>query len=116
MNLNLLAHGIYLLTTFIVVIRVGRICFTHGNQFIIHLVPDNHDMCSRINRLLLLGYYLMNLGLVAISLIFWNTIFSLQQLFELLAVRIGLTLIIIAIMHYLNLFWLVNFLKKLINN
>jgi hypothetical protein len=77
-------------------------------------MPNNHELCTRINRLLLLGYYLMNLGFLAISLMLWDSILSIQQLFELLTFRIGLVLLSIAIMHYFNLFWLTKYLKKLV--
>ena len=116
MNLNLWAYGIYLIITFVVVIIVGRICYTNGNKFVLSLVPDDHELCTRINRLLLLGYYLMNLGFLAISLVLWDSILTVQQLFELITFRIGLVLISIALMHYFNLFWLTRYLKKLIKH
>lgn len=114
MNLNLWAYGIYLLITFVVVILVGRICYTNGNTFVLALVSEHEELCQRINRLLLLGYYLMNLGFVAISLVFWETIESIPHLIEILSMRIGFIVVSIALMHYFNLYWLTKYLRKLI--
>lgn len=114
MNLNLWAYGIYFLITFVVVILVGRICYINGNKYVLTLVSEHEDICQRVNRLLLLGYYLMNLGFVAISLVFWETIDSIPQLIEMLSMRIGFIVVSIALMHYFNLFWLSKYLKKLV--
>ncbi len=114
MNLNLWAYGIYFLITFVVVILVGGICYTNGNKYVLALVSEHEDICQRVNRLLLLGYYLMNLGFVAISLVFWKKIETIPQLIEILSVRVGFIVVSIAIMHYFNLFWLSRYLRKLI--
>jgi len=114
MNLNLWAYGIYFLITFVVVILVGRICYTNGNKYVLAQVSEHEELCQRINRLLLLGYYLMNLGFVAISLVFWETIDSIPNLIEILSIRIGFIVVSIALMHYFNLFWLTKYLRKLI--
>jgi len=114
MNLNITAYGIYLLITGIIIIKVGRVCYNNGNIFVSELIPDHEDLCHRANQLLLVGYYLLNLGYCAMTLISWETITTFGQLIEIIAYKSAIIITIIAIMHYLNIILITKYIKKLI--
>jgi hypothetical protein len=114
MNLNLIGYTIYLLITIFIIIKVGRICYQNGNIYVAQLIPDHMDLCHKINQVLLLGYYLMNIGYCAMTLISWEKIITFNQLIEVIAFKSAIIIGTIAFMHYLNIFVLTKYIQKLI--
>lgn len=114
MNLNIIAYLIYFSITGLIVVKVGRICYNNGNIFISQLIPNNEDLCHKINQLLLVGYYLLNIGYCAMTLISWEKIENITQLIEVITSKSAFIIIAIALMHYINIILLTNYIKKLI--
>ena len=114
MNLNIIGYIIYLTITAIIIIKVGKICYTNGNVFVAQILPNHEDLCLKINQVLLIAYYLFNLGYCAVTLIQWKTIISYTQLFETIAFKTSIIIISIALLHYFNIFIITKQVKKLI--
>lgn len=114
MNLNLIAYGIFLTIISFIIVVVGKICYRNGNIYVMALLPGHEELCIRINKLLLLGYYLLNIGYAAMTLISWQTIVTLPQFVELIAIKSAIIICILSVLHYLNLFLLTNYVQKLI--
>lgn len=114
MNLNIIAYGIYLLVTTIIIVKVGRICYNNGNIYVSALIPDHEDLCHKANQVLLVGYYLMNLGYCAMTLISWEKIIKFHQLIEVISVKTAVIIGTIALLHYTNIFVLTKYIQKLI--
>ena len=114
MNLNLIGYTIYLLITIVIIIKVGRICYQNGNVYVAQLIPEHMGLCHKINQILLLGYYLLNIGYCAMTLISWEKITTLNQLIEVIASKSAIIIGTIALMHYLNIYALTKYIQKLI--
>lgn len=114
MNLNILAYCIYLFITGIIILKVGKICFQNGTIYVTQLIPNHQDLCIRINQTLLLGYYLLNIGYCAMTLIAWKTILNSTELIECIASKTAIIVLTIALMHYTNIFIITKYIKKLI--
>jgi hypothetical protein len=114
MNLNILGYAIYLLITIFIIVKVGRICYQNGNIYVAQLIPDHIDLCHKINQVLLLGYYLMNIGYCAMTLISWEKIITFNQLIEVIAFKSAIIIGTIAFLHYGNIFVLTKYIQKLI--
>lgn len=115
MNLNILSYSIYLTITAIIIFIVGQILYRNGNVFVSQLVPKHEELCKKVNKNLLLGYYLLNLGYCAITILSWEKIETENQLIGIIAYKTSIILFIIGILHYLNIFMITNYIKKLIN-
>jgi len=113
MNLNLITYSLYLVITVLIIIKIGRICYRNGNVFVLHLIPNDKEFCLRINKLLLYGYYLINIGYAVITLSGWTTIQSVLQMIESLSINIAIIVSVLATLHYFNLFWITKFIKKI---
>jgi hypothetical protein len=100
--MNTLAYIIYLVATYIITVHVGLYLYKNGYAYIASLIPDS-NLANTINKLLLLGYYLFNLGYVSIMLHHWAPIVSIAQLIFTLTYKIGLIIISLAIVHYCNM-------------
>ena len=114
MNLNIIGYLIYLSLTSIIIIKVGKLCYDNGNLFVSQLIPNHIELCHQINKMLLLGYYLMNLGYCAMTIISWEKIQSINQLIEIIATKSAIIILTIGIMHYINIILLTKYIKKLI--
>ena len=80
MNLNIIGYLIYLSLTSIIIIKVGKLCYDNGNIFVSQLIPNHEELCLQINKTLLIGYYLLNLGYCAMTIISWEKIQTINQL------------------------------------
>lgn len=114
MNLNIIGYVIYLLITTFIIINVGKICYRNGNIYVAQLIPEHKDLCQKTNQVLLIGYYLLNLGYCAMTLISWDKIISYPQLVEVISIKTATIICIIAILHYFNIFILTKYIQKLI--
>lgn len=114
MNLNIIGYCSYLIITSIIILKVGRICYENGNIYVSTLIPDHEDLCHKINQILLVGYYLLNLGYCAMTLISWDKIISITQLIEIISIKSAIIICIIAAMHYINIYILTKYVQKLI--
>lgn len=114
MNLNIIGYLIYLSITIFIILKVGKICYKNGNIFVSELIPNHTDLCQKINQILLLGYYLLNIGYCAMTLISWEKILSTNQLIEILALKTATIIFIISGLHYTNIIILTKYIHKLI--
>ena len=114
MNLNIIGYAIYLIITTIIITRVGKICYQNGNIYVAQLIPNHEELCQKINQLLLVGYYLLNIGYYAMTIISWERIENPTELIEIITSKSAIIIITIAIMHYINIILLTNYIKKLI--
>ncbi|MFI2741969.1 hypothetical protein ACG2LH_04455 [Zhouia sp. PK063] len=112
MNLNILAYFLYFIITTVIIIYIGFLCFQNGNTYIEHLLPQHLNLALKINQILLLSYYLLNIGYCATTLIGWKTIISITQLLEVISYKMALILIIIGVLHYLNILVITAFITR----
>lgn len=108
-DFNIVAYLIYLPATFYLTIRVGKDLHQRGELYIQQAFPSDPLLVRTVNRFLLIGYYLMNLGYAAISIQLFGDLQSWMNLFETIALRLGYIIMGLGIMHYINLISLVVF-------
>ncbi|MFY8189943.1 MAG: hypothetical protein ACOVK9_03180, partial [Bacteroidia bacterium] len=72
---------------------IGKDLNNRGALFLMQMFNNNEALVSTLNKFLLIGYYLINLGYAAISINFFHQITSWLMLAEELTFRIGLLLI-----------------------
>jgi len=114
MNLNIIGYFIYLSITIFIILKVGKICYKNGNIYVAELIPNHADICQKINQVLLLGYYLLNIGYCAMTLISWQKIISYTQLTEIICAKTAVIIFIISVLHYLNIIVITKYIHKLI--
>lgn len=114
MNLNIIGYILYLSITSVIILKVGKLCYDNGNIFVSQLIPDHLELCHQINKMLLIGYYLLNLGYCAMTLISWEQILTFNQLIEIIAIKSAIIILTIGFMHYINIILLTKYIKKLI--
>ncbi len=112
MNLNLIAYLVYGLIILPVIIFVGRSCHLNGKPFIMHFAKDQKSIGNSISHLLLIGYYLVNIGFTIYIVSKWKQLGSNQETLESICIHIGAILLILAVLHYLNIIGITLFFKR----
>ncbi|RZN82613.1 MAG: hypothetical protein EVB11_07800 [Winogradskyella sp.] len=116
MNYNIITYCIYLPIISFIMVKIGWLFYKNGEVFLLNLFSNNIDFVKSINNLLLIGYYLTNIGYAIITIAYWENINSTVEMINSLSYTIGKIILLLAIMHYNNIFWLKYLNKsKLIN-
>ena len=103
MNYNVGAYTIYLVLMVFIISYVGRYFYSNGRVFILSLLKDNASLTDYINKLLLVAYYLFNIGYAFIKLRNWQKITSLETLLSSLSMNMGVLILILALTHCVNM-------------
>jgi hypothetical protein len=101
--MNTLAYILYLLLTYFITVHVGLRFYKNGKVYILNLLHHNEALTNFINRILLVCYYLLNLGYAAIMIRFWRTIHSWVDLFSSICIMTGRILLTLALIHFCNM-------------
>ena len=93
----------YLLLAITLTVWVARTLFKNGRIFLVDSFLGNDALADSVNHLLVVGFYLVNLGFVALALKSGEKPVDLQGVLETLSVKIGWVLLILGAMHFFNL-------------
>lgn len=115
MNFNIISYLIYFsITTFIIVI-VGKICYRNGTVFVLQIIPNRIDLSQKADQVLLLAYYLLNIGCFIRTLIQCKTIASIPEIVETIANKISIIMLMILVLHFISIFIITKYIQKLIH-
>jgi len=105
MNNNIiLLYGLYIAITIIVTVWVAYTLFKNGKVFLIDIFHGNKDLADAVNNLLLVGFYLVNIGYAVFTLRVVEDIINARILIEVLSLKIGAIILILGGMHFFNMF------------
>ena len=114
MNYIIITYSFYLVITIALTIWVARTLFKNGKVFLIDIFHGNKELADSVNNLLLVGFYLINIGYAVYTLQVTNNIANVQQVIESLSLKIGLIILILGGMHFFNLYIFFTLRKKAI--
>ena len=112
MTLINITYLLYLALTLSLTVWVGNTLKVNGRAFLLETFEDNAPLADSINHLLVVGFYLINVGYLSIVLKESNNIESIRQVIEVLSQKVGWVAIILGFMHFFNLFVFSRFLKR----
>lgn len=112
MTLTAITYLIYVLVTIVATVWVGRTLHQNGAVFLDQIFQGDFDLSKGVNKLLLIGFYLINFGYVLFNLKLRTAVADLQHCIEVLSVKVGFIIIVLGVMHFLNLFVLFYLRKK----
>ena len=104
MNYVILTYCIYLLLSISLTIWVARTLFRNGKIFLVDIFYGNKELADSVNNLLLVGFYLINVGYAVYTLQIYSAITSMQEVIESLSIKLGLIILILGAMHFFNLY------------
>ncbi len=110
-NLTIYAYSIYLFICLMVTFFIGRDLHRKGYYLILDLF-ENEEFTTTVNNILLVLYYLVNMGYVTVTLLQIGEVIDIVQLLEHLSLRIGLILFLLGSLHFNNIIMLQLLSKK----
>ena len=102
MNYQIISYIVFLGLSFFITIKIGWILYINGAVYLHEIFKQQQGFVQSINKLLLIGYYLINLGKAAFEITNWETVYRLSDLFRITGQKLGNLLLLLAIMHYIN--------------
>ena len=104
MTIVVTTYMVYLAISIALTIWVAHTLHKNGRIFLVDVVHGNEALADSVNHLLVVGFYLINLGYVSLALKLGYAINNTQEGIEALSVKIGMVLIVLGGMHFFNLF------------
>ena len=111
MNLNVTTYVIYLLVAVPLTIWVARTLSRNGRIFLVDVFHGNEDFADAVNRLLVVGFYLVNLGFVTLFLRSGSAVADARGVFEQLSVKLGTVMVVLGVLHLTNV-WIFNKIRN----
>lgn len=94
----------YILVAFPLTVWVAKTLHKNGRIFLLKNLKDE-ALTDSVNHLLVVGFYLVNLGIVTLYLKLNRTVDGANGVFETLSTKLGTVMLVLGIMHFLNI-WL----------
>ena len=104
MNLTLITHCVYLALGVVLTIWVARTLHRHGRVFLIDSFHGKTELADSVNHLLVVGFYLVNIGYVTLALRYGLKPVSAVDAMEVVSTKIGLVLVVLGGMHFMNMY------------
>jgi hypothetical protein len=98
------AYLIYITISIILTVWVARTLHKSGRIFLVDSFHGNEPLADSVNHLLVVGFYLINIGYISLALKTADQTTNVQQLVELLSYKIGVVLLMLGAMHFFNLY------------
>jgi len=98
-----ITYAAYLVISIFLTVWVARTLHKNGRVFLIEVFNGDEALADSVNHLLVVGFYLINLGYVTLALKIGDTIDTPQQGIEALSYKVGLVLLVLGGMHFFNL-------------
>ena len=76
----------------------------NGRVFLIDTFQQNEALADAVNNLLVVGFYLINVGYVALALKYGERPTDLAGSIEAMSTKVGFVLLVLGAMHFLNLY------------
>lgn len=93
----------YLTISVALTIWVARTLHKNGRIFLVDAFNGNEQLADSVNHLLIVGFYLINVGYITLALKTTDAMATIREVIELESSKIGVVLLILGIMHVFNI-------------
>ena len=94
---------VYFILSFSLTVWVAQTLHQNGRIFLVDTFRGNEPLADSINHLLVVGFYLINIGYVSLALKEGQMPADLRGVLEILSRKVGVVLLVLGGMHFLNL-------------
>jgi hypothetical protein len=94
----------YLTISLAVTIWVAKTLRSNGRTFLVDAFQGNQELADSVNHLLVVGFYLINVGYVALALRTSDPVPTVRSAIELVCDKLGVVLLVLGAMHFFNLY------------
>lgn len=108
----IVAYAVYVVVSLGITFWVGRSLNRNGRVFLVENFEGNAALADSVNHLLLVGFYLINIGFVTLALRYGDKPTDVVEAIEFLSTKIGLAVVVLGGMHFFNMMMLVKFRRS----
>ena len=94
----------YLTASVAITVLVARTLHRNGRVFLIDAFQGHTALADSVNHLLVVGFYLINIGYVTLALKGGTKPFDMRTAIEFISTKVGWVLLVLGAMHFFNLF------------
>ena len=102
MDLRLVEYLVYLPLSIAFTVWVARVLYRNGSRFLVEVLRDE-SLADSVNRLLVVGFYLVSLGGVALLINAADSLRSAADVVRSVVTKVGLVLLLLGFVHFVNL-------------
>ena len=99
-----ISYIVYLAVSVSTTIWAAQTLQKNGRTFLVEAFHGDGNLADSVNRLLVVGFYLINIGYVTRALRTSAEVVTARQAIELVSDKIGLVLVVLGAMHFFNLY------------
>ena len=99
-----LTYVAYLAITVPVTLWVGSTLRRNGKVFLLDVFDGDDQLATAVNHLLVVGFYLLNLGYVSVALTTTEAVVDATSAIEALSVKVGTVVLLLGALHLANLY------------
>ncbi len=103
MNETVITYSLYLGIAIALTIWVARTLHKNGRVFLNDCFHGNEELADSVNHLLVVGFYLINIGFISLYLKTTEEVMGIRGIFEALSGKMGIVLLVLGAMHFFNL-------------
>lgn len=104
MSLLSTTYLVYIVLVLAITVLVARTLSKNGAIFLVDSFSGDEALARSINHLLVVGFYLINIGFVLLHLENRRPLGSLDEALIFLSTKIGFVLLVVGVAHFFNLF------------
>jgi energy-converting hydrogenase Eha subunit E len=101
MDLRLIDYPVYIAASVVLTIWVGNTLYKNGRPFLVSVFKEE-GLADSVNRLLVVGFYLVNFGAAAILINTGGAPDNVPDMLKQTVTRIGVVLLVLGFMHFSN--------------
>jgi len=98
------SYLLYLTLSVGLTVWVARTLHKNGRIFLVDTFLGNEKLADSVNHLLVVGFYLINIGYVSLALRYGDKPQTLPGTIEVISTKVGAVMIVLGVMHFFNLY------------
>jgi hypothetical protein len=107
-----ICYGLYLAISVVTTILVARTLSRNGVVFLKQCFGQNAELAHSTNHLLVVGFYLINLGFIALTLSLGQDPVTSADAIRFVSSKVGLAVLVLGGMHFFNMIAIARFGRK----
>lgn len=106
------SYLLYLGISLGITVWVARTLSKNGKVFLVQCFGHNEELANSTNHLLVVGFYLVNIGFITLTLSFGAEPVTWADVIRFLSAKVGLAVLVLGAMHFFNMSLIARFGRK----
>ncbi len=107
-----ISYVLYLVIALAITVWVARTLSKNGIVFLVQCFGQNEELARSTNHLLVVGFYLINIGFITLTLSYAGEPQTVSGAMRFLAGKVGLAVMVLGGMHFFNMAMIARFGRK----